>query len=130
MGHPAAVMGDAINATCAIHQIPNPASGAPQPAGPLPFSAPLTTGLATTVLIGGAAAAVLGSSGTNAPPHIGLHASDPFMVPTVQVGRVVGGSASVLFEGKPAATAASQCTACEQPGAVLQASATSVLVGD
>jgi uncharacterized Zn-binding protein involved in type VI secretion len=129
VGQPAAVLGDAIRATCAIHQMPNPTSGAPQPAGPLPFSSPLTTGLSTTVLIGGKAAAVLGSSGINQPPHVGLHASDPFMVPTQQQGRVVTGSATVLFDGKPAATAASQCTACLQPGAVLQASATTVLIG-
>jgi hypothetical protein len=31
MGTPAAVLGDQVNATCAIHLIPNPATGAPQP---------------------------------------------------------------------------------------------------
>ena len=36
------VMGDKIQGQCAIHQVPNPASGAPQPSpAPLPFSAPL-----------------------------------------------------------------------------------------
>jgi hypothetical protein len=129
MGQPAAVIGDTITATCAIHQIPNPGTGAPQPAGPLPFTARLTTGLAPSVLIGGAAAAVQGSSGPNQPPHIGLHATDPFLVATTQQGRVIRGSATVLFEGKPAATSASACTACEQPGATLQASAATVLVG-
>ena len=129
MGQPAAVMGDSINATCAIHQLPNPTSGLPQPAGPLPFRAPLTTGLATSVLIGGAPAAVQGSTGINQPPHVGLHASDPFMVPTAQEGRVMSGSMSVLFEGQPAATSSSACGACGQPGATLQASATSVLIG-
>ena len=57
----------------------------------MPFSAPLTLGLTTTVLIGGKPAAVVGSSGLNTPPHVGLHASDPFMVPTMQEGRVVAG---------------------------------------
>jgi len=129
VGQPAAVMGDPITATCAIHQMPNPASGAPQPAGPLPFRAPVTTGLATTVVIGGSPAVVQGSAGVNQPPHLGLHASDPFMVATVQEGRVVTGSTSVLFDGKPAATGSATCTACGQPGATLQASATSVLIG-
>ena len=88
MGTPAAVMGDRITGTCAVHQIPNPASGVPQPSPPLPFSAPLLTGLSTSVVIGGKPAAVVGSSGYNTPPHVGLHVSDPFVVPTLQEGRV------------------------------------------
>ena len=40
------VMGDKIQGQCAIHQVPNPATGAPQPSpAPLPFSAPLLQGL-------------------------------------------------------------------------------------
>ena len=42
MGTPTAVMGDRITGQCPIHQIPNPTSGVPQPAPPMPFSAPLT----------------------------------------------------------------------------------------
>src|SRR4029079_4401338 len=92
------VMGDKIQGQCAIHQIPNPASGAPQPSpAPLPFSAPLLTGLAPTVTIGGKAVAVLGSSGYNTPPHVGLHPADPFMVPTTQIGQVIVGSTTVLL---------------------------------
>jgi uncharacterized Zn-binding protein involved in type VI secretion len=103
MGTPAIVAGDMITGACPIHQIPNPASGVPQPAPPMPFSAPLSQGLATKVLIGGKPAAVVGSSGINSTPHVGLHASDPFLVPTQQVGRITGPSPTVLFEGKPAA---------------------------
>src|SRR5438132_9743372 len=103
MGQPACVMGDKVTGTCALHQIPNPASGAPQPAPPMPFSAPLVQNLSTTVLIGGKPAAVAGSSGLNAPPHVGLHPADPFMVPTTQMGTVMVGSTTVLFDGKPAA---------------------------
>lgn len=103
MGTPAIVMGDMITGTCPIHQIPNPATGVPQPAPPMPFSAPLTQGLANKVLISNKPAAVVGSSGINSVPHVGLHASDPFLVPTQQVGRITAGSPTVLFEGKPAA---------------------------
>lgn len=129
MGEPAAVMGDRITGTCAVHLVPNPATGAPQPGPPLPFSAPVTVGLAATVLIGGKPAAVVGSSGYNTPPHVGLHPSDPFMVPTTQVGTVVVGSATVLFEKKPAAKTGSSCTICAGAPATLTGTAADVLIG-
>jgi uncharacterized Zn-binding protein involved in type VI secretion len=129
MGTPAIVIGDKVTGACAIHQVPNPASGAPQPSpAPLPFSAPLTQALSTKVQIGGKAAAVLGSSGYNTPPHVGLHATDPFMTPTLEVGRVISGSTTVLIEGKPAATASSSVTMCVEPGSLVPTVA-DVLIG-
>lgn len=128
MGSPAIVLGDRISGVCAIHQIPNPATGAPQPAPPMPFSAPLVNGLESTVLILGKPAAVLGSSGLNAPPHVGLHPADPFMVPTMQEGRIVSGSTSVLFGGKPAANATSNATCCATAGSLIP-SVASVMIG-
>ena len=128
MGAPAIVMGDQITGQCPIHLIPNPATGAPQPAPPMPFSAPLTMGLATTVIIGGKAAAVAGSSGLNTPPHVGLHPSDPFMAPPTEQGQVVAGSVTVLIENKPAATAQSTCTCCATPGTLVPTIAT-VIIG-
>jgi uncharacterized Zn-binding protein involved in type VI secretion len=129
MGTPAAVLGDKITAVCNGHQMPNPASGAPQPAPPMPFSAPLTKGLATTVLIGGRFAAVAGSSGLNLPPHVGLHASDPFMSPSNQQGTVTVGSATVMFDGKPAAKSGSSCTVCFGAPGQLVGTAATVLIG-
>jgi len=129
VGQPAAIMGDAVTGACAVHQVPNPATGAPQPAPPMPFRAPLTTGLATTVLVAGRPAAVVGSSGLNLPPHIGLHVSDPFAVPTAQEGRVVAGSSSVLVEGRAAASTGSSVTLCAGAPGRLVGSAASVLVG-
>ncbi len=129
MGAPAAVAGDRISGTCAIHQIPNPASGAPQPGPPFPFSASLTAGLASRTLIAGKPAATAGSSGLNAPPHVGLHPADPFMAPPMQQGQVVGGSATVLIEGKPAATSASTATMCAGAPGTLAGSAATVLIG-
>jgi len=126
MPAPAAVMNDRITGTCAIHQVPNPASGAPQPGPPMPFSAPLLQGLEPTVLIEGKAAGVVGASGYNTPPHVGLHVSDPYMVPTMQAGRVISGSTTVLVGGKPLATAQSSVTCCATPGQLV-ASASSVL---
>lgn len=122
-------MGDKVSATCNGHQMPNPASGAPQPAPPMPFSAPLTQGLATTVMISNKFAAVAGSSGLNAPPHVGLHASDPFMSPTNQQATVTVGSATVYFDGKPAAKTGSACTVCFGAPGQLAGTAATVLVG-
>ena len=128
MGQPAAVMGDRVVGTCPPHQVPNPSSGVPQPGPPMPFSAPLTLGLEPTVTAGGQPVAVVGSSGYNTPPHVGLHISDPFAVPTMQVGRVVAGSTTVLAGGKPMARTGDQGTTCMSPGQVV-GSATTVLVG-
>lgn len=129
MGTPAAVMGDKVVGMCAIHLIPNPASGLPQPGPPMPFSAPLTLSLATKVLIAGKPAAVMGSQGFNTPPHVGLHPADPFMVPTMQIGRVVMGSMTVLIEGKGAAKTGCPVAMCAMVPGQLVGSAATVLVG-
>jgi uncharacterized Zn-binding protein involved in type VI secretion len=128
MGAPAIVMGDKIQGTCAIHQIPNPASGVPQPGPPMPFSAPITIGTQATVVIGGKPAAVVGCSGLNTPPHVGLHISDPYAVPPTQIGRIVSGSPTVLIGGQPAATQTSSCTCCVTPGTLVP-TVTTVLIG-
>lgn len=128
MSMPAIVMGDAVIGACPIHQIPNPASGVPQPAPPMPFNAPLTMDCVATVLIANKPAAVLGSSGMNTSIHVGLHPSDPFLVPTQQVGRIVGGSATVLIGGKPAAKSTPPPMMCATPGNIVGSGAT-VLIG-
>ncbi len=129
MGQPAVVMGDRLTGSCAIHQVPNPATGVPQPSpGPLGFSAPLTSSLATSVVIGGKAAAVQGSSGLNTPPHVGLHGTDPFVAPPRQEGAILAGSTTVVFEGKPAARTGSAVRLCATPGQVA-GSQTTVLIG-
>ena len=127
MPAPAAVMGDKITGICAIHQIPTPA-GAPTLGPPMPFSAPVIQGVEAKVMIANKPVVVVGASGYNTPPHVGLHASDPFMAPPMQVGRVVSGSTSVLAGGKPVATAQSTVTCCVTPG-TLVATASTVLVG-
>ena len=128
MGSPAIVTGDRVTGQCPNHMISNPSTGAPQPSPPLPFAAPLTMGTIATVLIGGKPAAVLGSSGLNASPHVGLHPSDPFLPPPAQVGRVTSGSGTVMIGGKPAATAQSACTCCVAPGTLVP-SVSTVLIG-
>lgn len=129
MGETAAVAGDRVSGTCTLHQMPNPTSGAPQPAPPLPFVAPLSEGLAASVLITGEPAAVAGSVGYNTPPHVGLHAVDPFMAKANQTGVVTAGSTTVFFENTPAAKTGSQCTMCGGIPGTLTGTAVSVLIG-
>jgi uncharacterized Zn-binding protein involved in type VI secretion len=113
---------------CPNHLIPNPSTGAPQPAPPMPFSAPLLKNLVLTVLIHDKPAAVVGSTGLNTPPHTGLHGSDPFVAAPQQQARVLSGSAMVLIGGKPAATVQSTCTCCTVPGRIVP-SVQDVLIG-
>jgi uncharacterized Zn-binding protein involved in type VI secretion len=122
------VQGDKITGQCMSHQVPNPSSGAPQPAPPMPFSAPLMSGLEASVTIGGKPVAVLGSSGRNAPPHIGLHVSDPYAAAMPQEGKVVSGSPTVTAGGKAVATSASSVTMCASAPGTAVPTVTSVSV--
>lgn len=128
MGGPAVVAGDKIMGMCAGHQIPGPL-GAPMPGPPMPVSAPLTMGLATTVTIGGVPAAVRGSSGYNTPPHVGLHPSDPKMAPPTQEAQVVAGSSSVTFDGQAAAYSGCTVSACMAASPQVVGTGTTVIIG-
>jgi len=128
MGQPAVVAGDQVQGQCVGHQIPSPV-GAPMPAPPLPFQAPLTVGLSTSVFVAGTPFAVVGSKGYNLPPHVGLHPSDPKMAPPLQEAQVVMGSSSVLVEGKAAAYTGCTVTGCLARAPMVNGSGSSVLVG-
>ena len=110
MPGPAAVAGDIIQGTCPKHI--ESKAGAPVKAPPLPFSAPVTQALSTTVLIMGKPAAVVGSFCVNTPAHTGLHSSDPHQYGPKQIGTVTVGSATVMIEGRGAAMMGSVCAIC------------------
>lgn len=129
MGAPAAVTGDQVTGICPVHLIPNPATGVPQPAPPLPFAAPITLGVCQTVLINGSPAVVVSAMGYNTPPHVGLHPADPFFVPLLQQAVITQGSSSVLFGGVSAARTGSSATCCDLPVGTLTGSAATVLIG-
>ncbi|MGH9196082.1 MAG: PAAR domain-containing protein [Acidimicrobiia bacterium] len=126
MSEPAIVKGDIISGTCPNHMIP--AESGTKPAGPLPFAAPLTQGLAESVTIGGKPAAVVGSFGYNSSPHVGI-VDGPFASPQAQIGRVVGASATVYFEGKPAAKSTPPPTMCVIPGTIVGSAANVMING-
>jgi uncharacterized Zn-binding protein involved in type VI secretion len=126
VGAPAVVMGDKINGTCPNHQIPS-ASGT-APAGPLPFSAPIVQNIAGTVFIGGKLAVMANSFGFNTPPHPGI-VDPPYATPNMQVGRVLTGSATVLIEGRMAATLQSNATCCTVKATAIAPGVATVLIG-
>jgi len=126
VGAAAVVVGDKINGTCTTHQIPS-ASGT-APAGPLPFSAPIAQNVAATVFIGGKLAAMASSFGFNTPPHTGI-VDPPYATPTMQVGRLLSGSTTVLIEGRQAATTASQATCCVAKATSIAPGVRSVQIG-
>lgn len=123
MGTPAAVLGDKLIGVCPTHLIPGPL-GIPIPGPPMPFSGILTLGIAPTVLIASKPAVVMGTSGMNVPPHVGLHPADPFFAPPAQIGQVLMGSPTVLAGGRPLARTGSSGKTCVGTGTVVGTAAT------
>jgi uncharacterized Zn-binding protein involved in type VI secretion len=127
MGAPAALLGDQITGACPIHQLIGPL-GVPLPTPGLPFMAPVLTGCSTKTLINSKPVVLVGATGMNTPPHVGLHASDPYLAPPMQIGTVIASPALTLIEGLPVATTGASCTMCAgAPGALVGSG--DVLVG-
>jgi uncharacterized Zn-binding protein involved in type VI secretion len=114
MGQPAAKMGDTVTGIDThIVMIPSPGGPVPTPL-PHPFNGKITGACSTDVTIGGQFAAVIGSTATNAPPHIPQ--GGPFQVPPTNSGTVIGpGSPTVLINSKPAAKNTDQVQTCNDP---------------
>ena len=110
---PGAKQGDKVVGTDVhIIMIPSPGGPVPTPV-PHPFTGTITGGCSTNVLIGGMPAATLGSTATNAPPHVPQ--GGPFQVPPTNQGSVVKGSGTVLINNKPAARAGDTVNTCNDP---------------
>lgn len=111
MGQPAATFGSQVIAMDThIVMIPSPGGPIPTPL-PAPFSGQITGGTIATVKIGGQAAAVVGSTADNLPPHI--PAGGPFQNPPANRATVFSGSATVLIGGKQAARNLDTATTCD-----------------
>lgn len=112
-GPPAAKMGDTVTGVD-IHIILIPTPGGPVPTPlPHPFTGKLLGGLSTNVMIGGMAAATMGSTANNIPPHIPQ--GGPFQIPPTNQGTVIKGSMTVLINNKPAARAGDTVMTCNDP---------------
>ena len=115
MGQPAATQGDKVMAVDThILLVPSPGGPVPTPT-PHPFSGTLTGALSTTVKIGGKAAAVVGSTATNTPPHIPANPAAPFQKPPANKGTVQVGSPTVKINGKAAARHGDTVMTCNDP---------------
>jgi uncharacterized Zn-binding protein involved in type VI secretion len=114
MGMPAAKQGDQVVAVDthivlvpAVAPIPTPL--------PHPFTGILDGALATNVKIAGQPAATQDSTASNTPPHIPTPPGASFQVPPANKGRVMLGSFTVKFGGKPAARGGDPCFTCNDP---------------
>lgn len=115
MGQPAAKQGDKVMAVDThILLVPTPGGPVATPL-PHPFSGMLSGGLSPTVKIGGKAAAVVGSTATNTPPHVAANPVAPFQKPPANKGTVQMGSTTVKINGKPAARHGDPVMTCNDP---------------
>jgi len=110
---PGAKQGDQVVGTDThIFMIPSPGGPVPTPL-PSPFAGQITGGCSTNVTIGGMPAATVGSTATNAPPHVPQ--GGPFQAPPTNQGTVLVGSMTVLINKKPAARVGDPVQTCNDP---------------
>ena len=113
MGMPAAKQGDRVQAID-NHIVLVPAPQGVQPVvQPLPFNGIITGNLCNSVRIEGRMAAVLGSTALNTPSHIPIGGT--FATPPTNQAQIIAGSATVLFQGKPAARTGDRANTCNDP---------------
>ena len=127
MGPPAARIGDRIVALD-MHLIQPPPPATPVMV-PHPFSGIIDNGASPDVTIADAAAATVGSTATNTPPHLPIGGT--FVNPPTNQGSITAGSSSVTINGKAAARAGDQARTCDDTGRIggLVVSAGKVFIG-
>jgi uncharacterized Zn-binding protein involved in type VI secretion len=113
VGAPAAKLGDLVNATDThIVLVPSPGGPVSTPL-PFPFAGKIAGGCSPTVMIDGKPAAVVGSTATNAPPHV--PESGSFANPPTNTATITTGSPTVTINGKPAARNGDKAMTCNDP---------------
>jgi uncharacterized Zn-binding protein involved in type VI secretion len=115
MGQPAAKQGDQIVATD-THIVMVPAAPNPVPTPlPHPFTGVINGGLSGDVKIMGMAAAVMGSTADNTPPHIPTPPGTGFQKPPSNKATIQVGSPTVKINGKMAARNGDAALTCNDP---------------
>jgi uncharacterized Zn-binding protein involved in type VI secretion len=116
MGQPAAKKGDQITALDThIVMVPTP-PGAPVPTPlPHPFAGIINDALSSDVNIMGMAAATVGSTADNTPPHIPTPPGTAFQAPPSNKGTIKIGSPTVKINGKMAARNGDTAETCNDP---------------
>lgn len=111
MGQPAAKQGDKVVAID-THIVITPSGPAPLPH---PFAGVLNGGLSTDVKICGLAAATVGSTADNIPPHVPTAPGTSFQRPPANKATIQVGSQTVMINGKPAARTGDKALTCDDP---------------
>ncbi|HEX7313599.1 MAG TPA: PAAR domain-containing protein [Pyrinomonadaceae bacterium] len=115
MGMPAAKQGDQIVAIDThIVMIPTPGGPVPTPL-PHPFAGVIGGGLSGDVKIMGMAAATVGSTADNTPPHVPTPPGTGFQKPPTNKATIQMGSPTVLINGKMAARGGDTALTCNDP---------------
>ena len=113
MGQPAAKEGDqVVGVDTHIIMISTPGGPVPTPL-PHPFSGQIDGDLSPDVNIMGKAAATVGSTASNSPPH--TPQGGPFQSPPANSATVENGSQTVKINGKAAARLGDVATTCNDP---------------
>jgi uncharacterized Zn-binding protein involved in type VI secretion len=113
MGQPGAKQGDRVTAMD-IHVIMIPSPGGPVPTPlPHPFMGIIGGGLSPNVKMMGRAAAIVGSTADNMPPHIPQ--GGPFQKPPTNRAQLIMGSPTVFINGKPAVRNGDTALTCNDP---------------
>jgi uncharacterized Zn-binding protein involved in type VI secretion len=112
MGKPAAKQGDRVVALDP-HTI-QPPGAVPTVLVPHPFSGIIDGALSPTVKIEGRAAATVGSTATNIPPHVPIGGT--FVNPPANKATIVMGSTTVFINGKAAARLGDSADTCNDAG--------------
>ena len=112
---PAAKQGDQITATDThIVMVPQGTSLVPTPL-PHPFAGIINDGLSSNVRIMGRAAATVGSTADNTPPHIPMAPGTSFQNPPSNKATIRIGSSTVKINGKAAARHGDAAMTCNDP---------------
>ena len=115
MGQPAAKQGDQITATDThIVLVPSPSGAVPTPL-PHPFTGIINGQLSSDVKVMGSAAATVGSTADNTPPHIPTPPGTAFQKPPTNKGTIKMGSLTVKINGKAAARNGDIAETCNDP---------------
>jgi uncharacterized Zn-binding protein involved in type VI secretion len=126
MGQPAAKKGDQITATDThIVMVPSPGGPVPTPL-PHPFVGLINGGLSSDVNVMGMAAATVGSTADNTPPHVPTPPGTSFQAPPANKGTIKVGSPTVKINGKQAARNGDIAETCNDPSNLLVGSVIAV----
>lgn len=115
MGQPAAKQGDQVTATdIHIVLVPSPSGTVPTPL-PHVFTGIINGELSSDVKITGLAAATVGSTADNTPPHIPTPPGVSFQTPPANKATIRLGSLTVKINGKQAARNGDVAMTCNDP---------------